>query len=206
MWAIVPIAITWSLQPAGLVTLPLVMLLFGIVCAPAVEPRPAVPRSVVAACLGLGALASAWLLVADLRLGAAADAVDAPAAISAAGMYPHDPVVADLVAQVAEADLTVSVETSETWRRRPTEYEPDRPLWWLRLARYQVLYEDLPAARASLDRAAELQPNSVSNVRVGMEIAIEGDDRPGFETLVEVACTMRMPECDLTWADVSDAP
>jgi O-antigen ligase len=206
VWAIVPIAITWSLQPAGLVTLPLVMLLLGAASATPDTRQPMMRRRAATIWLGVGALASAWLVVADVRLGAAVEAVDASAAISAARMYPHDPVVADLVAQVAEADLTVSVETSERWRRRPTEYEPDRPLWWLRLARYQILYEDLPAARESLARADELQPNSVASVRVAMELSIEDDDRAGFEALVDRACTMRMPECDLTWADVSETP
>ena len=196
-WGAAAIAITWSLQPLALATLPIVMLLLGAaeVGRAAAQPRP--PRSLRLACVGVGVCVAGWLVVADLRFAAAIDQMDSRGAIDAAALYPSDPVVADLVAQVLERDPDAVPEVAEHWRRRPTEIDPERPLWWIRLARFQTGIGDAEGARESIRIARELQPNSVGALRAEIELAAAEGDQARLLDLLEQSCELSMEECDL---------
>ena len=104
---------------------------------------------------------ASWLTVADLRLNAALDAMDAGRIDAAAGWFPADPVISDLVAQAwfveEEFDQTLRPNVLE-WSNRTTDVEPDRAYWWARLAGRQLAFGDLDGAKASLDEALERQP------------------------------------------------
>jgi hypothetical protein len=170
---------TWLLQPAGLATLPVVLLALGC-AAPRFEREPSPPRlaaELVAG--GLGLLLAGWLIVADLRLERAADPVDAAAVDAAARWFPGDSLVADLAAQAwflehvagepHEADVVA-------WSRRAVDREPDRPYLWASYAGRMIYFQRYEEARAALDEALELQPWHPQSWRLMYVLADRTDD------------------------------
>ncbi len=125
---------------------------------------PAAPAStsrISAIALAVGVVLALWLAVADLRLNSALDAMDAGRIDAAAGWFPTDPVISDLVAQAwfveEEFDQTLRPNVLE-WSNRTTDVEADRAYWWVRLAGRQLAFGDLDGAKASLDEALDRQP------------------------------------------------
>ena len=172
------IAVTWFLQPAALSTLPIAMIALGAsrretidtedseltssdADAPAALPAPPPPSRISAIALAVGVVSASWLVVADLRLNAALDARDARRIDDAAGLFPADPVISDLVAQAwyveEELDQTLRPNVLE-WSNRTTDVESDRAYWWARLAGRNLAFGDLDAVKAALDEALERQP------------------------------------------------
>jgi hypothetical protein len=172
------IAVSWFLQPAALSTLPVVMIALGAsrrepvnaedpLLTPTVDDAPVgltVPVSasrVSGIALAIGVVLATWLAVADLRLKAALDAMDASRIDAAAAWFPTDPVVSDLVAQAwfveEEFDQSLRPQVLE-WSHRTIEVEPDRAYWWARLAGRNFAFGDLEAVKAALDEALERQP------------------------------------------------
>jgi O-antigen ligase len=175
---VVVIAVTWLLQPAALSTLPIAMIVLGAsrreaadnapdgltsssTDAPAVSSTPTSPSRISAFALAVGVVPALWLTAADLRLKSALDAMDARQIDAAAGWFPTDPVISDLVAQAwfveEEFDQTLRPNVLE-WSNRTTEVESDRAYWWARLAGRQFAFGDLDGVKASLDEALDRQP------------------------------------------------
>lgn len=193
-WAVLAIAITWTLQPVGIATLPLVMLLFGASHSGAASPAPR--RLHLGAAATVGAALSIWLVTADVILARAASEFDMALAATAGRLYPHDPVVADLVAQIGAFDATATVDEVERWRLLPTRWDPDRPLWWVRLAEFQIRGGDFSAAQRSIERALDEQPYNAGAVRAGLRLAVAQQDQLQLVTWLERACELSMPECE----------
>jgi Flp pilus assembly protein TadD len=209
-WGVAALAATWLLQPVSIHTLPLAMLLFGAAAADGGEAQrqvltseesdapPAASRSLSSAsvvALGVGVVAAAWLLVADLRLNRAVDRLSPAAAESAAAMYPSDPIVADVVAQVHE--LTGDAGEWLAWREKATEIEPDRPYWWVRLGEAALATGDLDRARSAADRALALQSTNVGANDLDARLAAASGDVEGLESALQRLCNLGQSTCDL---------
>lgn len=181
------IAVTWMLQPAGLTTLPVAVMLLGFAGlgndldgGPRTEKvaRPWA-KAASAALVTTGALAATWLGVADARLESAVQASDRDAALDAASMFGSDPIATDLVAQIHEIEgYDSDAQRAELLRafERTTEVEPGRALWWIELARRQGLLGDPEAALVSSQRALELEPFNHDAWMVTWAIARDLDD------------------------------
>jgi hypothetical protein len=203
--AVAAIAITWMLQPGGLTTLPLVVMLLGFSDDSVDDDRPRRTdrrweRIGGVAVVLTGVLAALWLGVADARLELAVQSGDPVAARSAASMFGADPVANDLVAKILEADgyegdaqQAAILEAFE----RNTEVEPGRAFWWIELARRQGLFGDPDDALVSTRRALELEPfNKDAWMVIGL-IARDLDDEELERQAVRVLCTYKVEAaCD----------
>lgn len=168
-YAVLAVSLTWLLQPAGLMTLPLAMLLFG---AAGRHPDPlpddgtgpsprsvtsGVPGSVWGVAVVLGLILGGWLAVAEFRLSEAVLDGDPYSVRSAASMYPRDPIVSNVAASsfLAREPLRpeLGVPALEALERS-VDYEATRPLWWTELANRQGVLGDLDAALVSARRRA----------------------------------------------------
>jgi O-Antigen ligase len=150
------------LQPAGLAILPLALFLLG---ASQVDERPMhLPRTPplrYLLALLLGTMLAAWPVLGDLALRGAIDERDAGAVERAAWWYPHDSVVADLVAQawfVRALDDPIARNTVIEWSDRAVSYESDRPYFWSRYAGRLYAFGMKDASRAAFERGLELEP------------------------------------------------
>lgn len=173
--AAVTLAWSWLLQPAGLSTLPLALLLAGgamprLQIEPATTPARA--RRWVDLTVAAGLVAMVALLAVDLRFSRAVEAADPRALESLGAAYPFDPTFADAVAQAwmidlgglygaeeaTDAQLEYATDRVLLWSQRAIDRQPDAPRWYdamaLRLAQLGR-YDD---ARHLLDLALELQP------------------------------------------------
>jgi hypothetical protein len=177
---VLALAGTWLLQPPGLVTLPLVLFLAGV----AVPVGDATARSDripgrYAAALLVGVVVAGWLTLGDLVLKSATDDADAAAVESAARWFPHDAVVADLVAQSwfieEENDPTLRDEVLE-WSARAVSNERDRPYFLSRYALRLLVFEEPERAREVLDRSLELEPWHLQSWQLMYSLAVRTED------------------------------
>ncbi len=179
--AAVTLAWSWLLQPAGLSTLPLAMLLLGMahtVQAPSTAP-PTSAKWPIHGAAALGLLFAGAFFLADVRLAAAVRDVDAEAVESAAAFFPTDPTVADLVAQGwgVHAEATAGPERAEAirsaieWAERAVSRQSDTPRWLDNLALRQAWSGDYEQAVETLGQALELQPNRSESRDLLMQIA-----------------------------------
>lgn len=199
VWALLPIAAHWMLQPVSLFTLPLAMLLLGAAMSEdTVKPLPS--RRVVAAPALLGVALALALLAGDISLRTATRSLDAEAAERIANLYPNDAIVDDLVAQIHSANGDRMRELE--WRERVSRDEPDRPFWWTQLARRQIDLELYAEAELSVQRAYELQPHNTRTLRTEMLLALELEDEQRLAALLERSCAFGMGECELDAADL----
>jgi O-antigen ligase len=180
LWSIIPIAASWTLQPVSIHTLPTAMLLFGASYSGAsgFAGRMAAAdaghdcdldhasRSMLGGCrvqlaaIPIGLALAAWIVVADLRLERAVDEVSPLLAVSAAGWYLDDPIVANVVAQVHEIAGRPPAEVLK-WRALATRHEPDRPYWWTEFGGTQLAMGQIDSAAESARRALDLQPTNI---------------------------------------------
>jgi O-antigen ligase len=197
--AVAAIAITWMLQPAGLTTLPLVVMLLGFVGssnepvdadAPGRVVRPWA-KAVSVAAVTSGVLAATWLGVAAARLESAVQASDSGTALDAASMFGADPIATDLVAKIHEIEgYDSDAQRAELLGafERTTEVEPGRALWWIELARRQGLLGDPVAALVSTRHALELEPFNHDAWMVTWAIARDLEDGILEREAVAILC------------------
>ncbi len=218
LWCLVPLAAHWMLQPISLYTLPLAAVLFGA-SMPAVRARsaqraiePDQPGGQSAAEVGsvvlpslttvrilvlAGLLFGLLVVMADVALRRAADRVDSGTAAVMGEIYFGDPVVSNVVAQIAAADPNVEERSVILeWKERSARTEPDRPYWWTQLAEEQIASERFDAARISLDRALDLQPYNIEALRRLAILALRTDDLALLEFALDALCEVGQPECE----------
>lgn len=195
VWALLPIVLSWMLQPMSLHTLPLAMLLFGAAGAGTVPAVPVVRRRTAAALAALGVVAGVYLLAADISLRRATNDLDGDRAAVAASMFGRDPISGDLVAQT----FGRSGESDEElkWRERVTAWEPDRPHWWSLLAQTQIGLGLLEEAEESVANALELQPYNVRSLNTEAILAIYRDDEARLKAALDELCLVNPAQCEL---------
>jgi O-Antigen ligase len=195
VWALVPIALSWMLQPMSLHTLPLAMLLFGAAGAGTVSSVSGVRRRTAVALAALGVVAGVYLLAADISLRRATNDLDGDRAASAASMYGRDPISGDLVAQTYGRSGATAAQLE--WRERVAAWEPDRPHWWSLLAQTQIGLGLLDEAEVSVANALDLQRYNVRSINTEAILAIYRDDEERLRAALDDLCLVSPAECDL---------
>lgn len=194
------IVLTWLLQPLFIVTAPIAALLLGMAVkqdASAAELREqGVRRDVGLGLVALGVLLAGTVAVADLRV-VAADSLSETAA--AWRWYWRDPVVADdLADSFTLASFQVDpgfAEDAIEWSERAVDYQPNRAVWWARLASRHLILGDDDAARAAAERAVELQANEPQAWVVLKSVAREMGDADLEQQADERVCTLLPTRC-----------
>lgn len=193
------IVLTWTMQPVGLVTLPLAMFTLGVAGVArqqAVAPTPHMNPVWYQGAALVGVLLAGWLVTADLAVKRAVDRSDAGALERAAVLYPGDSVVADLVAQGLYAQVQFEPSLGPdvlTWSQRSIDNEPDRPYYWRRHAQRLFAFGQPEAARAALERAVELEPWHLQSWQGLAAIAqLTGDDELLTEATAKL-CELGQP-------------
>lgn len=215
------LAISWLMQPMGLATFPLAMLLFGASLS-AVAPRVASTSTVANDVAESGVTGPAiadrswltWMLVPGLLLGAyvsgvdvsirrAFDDSDSERVAALADLLPPDPVLADVVAQSWQADalnseagVTTSVEQSLDWSRRSVELQDDRSMWWLRHAFRLSLLGRPEEALDAVREARQLEPNSWTAVDLELMLLEHLGETAAYDSLLPLGCELEVPRCD----------
>ncbi len=195
VWAVVPIALSWMLQPMSLHTLPLAMLLFGAAGAGTVSTAAGISRRTAVALAALGVVLGAYLLAADVLMRRATNDLDGDRAAVAASMFGRDPISGDLVAQTYGRGGATADQLE--WRERVAAWEPDRPHWWSLLAQTQIGLGLLDEAEVSVARALELQRYNVRSLNTEAILAIYRDDEPRLDAALDELCLVSPAECVL---------
>ena len=179
---VLAIVATWMFEPAGLVTLPLVMIMVGV----GEQPRQShqLPRrGATVALVVVGAVLALGLLTADLRLERASAGGDPASIESASAWFWRDPVAADLVAQSWQLEALLEAgehhEEVVDSAMLATEFEPDHPRWWEKLALRHFFVGDDDAAIGAIREALELQPYRISAWQYLHDLG-EAIDRPAL--------------------------
>ena len=206
VWVLVPLLAHWLLQPMSLFTLPVALLALGAAATRPEEPdEPAEPeapveraasgRLALAAATAVGAAGALVLLIGDIGVRSAGNALDGDRAGDFAVLFVHDPVVDDLVAQMYE--LRDDDVGRLHWSELAARHEPLRPYWWTRLADAQIALERYDDADRSLAEARRLQPHNINTLRSELLLAVRRQDRESIERLLAEACEFEIDECAL---------
>jgi len=181
-------------QPAGLAIAPVALFLVG--CAERGTARPmrlSSLRPSVAVLFLIGLLLAASLVLGDLRLKAAVERRNPSAAAGAARLFPADPVVADVVAQLwlaGAVDSPSDLEHAEAWSRRAVDAEPDRPLYRSRLADILLLREDLEGSILEANAGLKLQPWHARSLAVLYLAAGRAEDADQMDLALTRLCVL----------------
>lgn len=195
-FALIPVCLSWMLQPVGIVVLPLAMLMLGVAMS-AAHSRVEVDRRTLIGLGALGSLMASYLLVADIGLRRAADDLDGSRAAAAAGLFANDAVVADIVGQVYRYDESSDdrAERRREWQRVAADAEPDRPYWWSQLGERYIEAGMFEEAREALARAHDLQPFNVRTLRTEIILALRSNDDLALERLLVDSCDLGFEVC-----------
>lgn len=209
--AIFPIAllVTWMMQPPALPTLPLAALMLGAAgrgwCV-SLDREPSPARGMRAfSRVGtiVGLLLGAYLVVADQWFYRATEQLDASGSEAAAALFPGDPVVAGLVAQIWGLESGDSADPRAIdWQRQAVDRDRTRPYWWARLAERLLSANDNQAADRALDEALALQPYHFDSLRLKVVVAARSGDLTRLEAAIANACQVEAPECELNAAEL----
>jgi O-antigen ligase len=195
-WFVLPVLLTWMLQPVTLVTLPLVFAALGASAPPpTLRERPVrdVPRTDLALFAG-GLVVSLVMVVTLTRLGRA-DNGDEAAAI--ARWFPGDATIANLVsvAYLQDRDDPREAAKALEWAEEAARRDPSRPRYWTEVAGLQLIQGDFEAAERAARQALDLQRwDSLAWLMLGA-VAQQTQDS---ELLAEVdgpACALGLPMC-----------
>lgn len=198
--------VTWTMQPAALATLPLAALMFGVSRSARVDlsiddsdlTAARARRRVEIGAVVVGLAAGCYLVAADVAFYYSTDALSTEWTERTAALFPGDPVVAGLVAQVWALDqLANDHPDAIRWQQKAADRDPERPYWWARLAERQIVAGQYDAAGASLERALALQPFHYDSIRFRVTVAARQNDLAGLEMAIAAACEVEAPECAL---------
>jgi hypothetical protein len=197
----VAILLTWMLQPWSLSTAPIAFFALGVAMQdrPEGSPPGRAARRVAAVAVSLGIAASAYYAWADVRLASAFESATSHDIERAAARLPDDAVVAELLAQVAVLEWMTEGTGDERLAaliERPTEIEPDRSRWWVKLAARRLLLGDVDGARAAFVRAESLQEWDYMLWDVALSIAEVDGDAELEARATEHVCAID-PEADI---------
>jgi O-antigen ligase len=208
------IATTWMLQPPSLATLPLALLIFGVatpvrqldahsVRPAGSDPSPEGAPVLVRLAALVGILLAGYVVAADLLLYRATESFDAQASERAARLYPGDPVVAGLVAQVWAIDAgQVDAPEAIEWQRRAVDRDPERPYWRAELAGRYLAAGDLAPAQEQIDAALRLQPTHVASLQLQLVVALRQEDTALLGSTQARLCDVGAPECELDLSEL----
>ena len=205
------LALSWMLQPMGLATFPLTLLLIGA-SLPSVRIEPvAVPSNSSSSATALGSrrslvwllapglVAGSYLVIVDVAINSAIHAGNPRRVESLIGAMPADPVLADLAAGSWRRDGTdgdpATIERVLYWSARARDLQSDRSRWWVRLGARQYAYGDAAGALESMQRARQLEPNAWSAVNAEMVLLDMLGERDEFDALTPLACELDVPAC-----------
>jgi len=195
------IALSWIVEPASMLTTPMVMLALGAATEPLAGPSPAQQpdrtRSPVVAALAL--LLGVGYCAIDLRLDHAIRSADPGQMRAASNWYPSDPVVHDLLAQSVVFHLVVGTATPAealAARKQVTEMDPSRVVWWVQYAALQLYLGQLPEARVSLEHAVKLEPWSSAAWPLLLTVAQRSGDHELEAEARTHLCRLDLEGCD----------
>jgi O-antigen ligase len=206
------IALTWLFQPLVIMTAPIAALLLGL-SAPNVDEgvedgvddeAPSRDRSTVTrVLLAIGVIAASVVAFLDLRI-AAADGVSEEA--GRWDWYLRDPRVANRLSEqyiaatfAGEGDFAPE---ALAWSQRAVEQQPERALWWARLAYKRLLFGDDAGADAAAREALRRQPNEPQAWLVLRRLAADAGDDEGFARAHERVCTLAPARCSQSTDDL----
>ena len=197
-WAAGAAALSWLLQPVGMVTLIPVAALLGTAVGPLGGDRRGTPpapmatawRLVVAA---VAVVAGLWFVASDVMLSRAAAQQTAATSDRAATLWFHDAGgahdaafyavrggFADPVARRRVLDLAAAA----------TDREPDLAYWWIRRGQVESRFDRPDAARRSFERALSLQPWSRAGLASLVDLLDPAEDAERIDELRERLATV----------------
>jgi O-antigen ligase len=202
----VAIALTWSLQPLALATLPIALVLVGL-AVPRMATRDLTVRrrrlterrhQLGWVLVGAGAVAALGWVAFDLRAERAASTQDARSMERLAGLLDGDPVLADAVAQLWIFSVATpgADEAALEWSARAIAAEPDSPRWRYSLAYRAFGLGDVAATRAPLDDALALQPWHAPSWTLMHAYAVATDDSELAARAMDAMCRLDLRGCD----------
>lgn len=173
--AVATVSVTWMLQPATLVTVPLAMLWLGLSSAPVAGRR--VPHGAGrfgVLLIAVGALLTVTLVGFDVRLRDASRSSAAGTFADWASIAPDDPVLASTASGVAAR--VGQRERAATWARKAVRLEP-----WdaVTRAQYAIRLADAGETELALDearRAIEIDQWNSFALNVAIVLGNEFDD------------------------------
>lgn len=208
------IALTWLLQPASLVTMPIAALLLGAASSSQPEGRVAgscealLKRTSVLALVTCGALLGGSLLVGDALLARSRYSVDAAPLSGARAWYRYDPEVLDNIAELVADDDTLDFSERSLaalrWSERSVRAEPDNTTWLTSLATYQMRVGMFGAADETVRRASELRSNDLLVLRLDVALALRAGDTERAKAAAVRVCEITGLDCRDTLEDLSD--
>lgn len=208
------LALSWLLQPMGLATFPLAMLLFGA-SLPVVLGRHAVPEPDVGATDGSirtfgagawlvwllipGLVAGLYLVVVENSIQRAADRRDAAQVEEMVRLLPNDPFLADIAAQAwqlyaSPSDPQATARSLE-WSERAVSLQAQSSMWWIRHAIREFSFGYPELALRSVREARRLEPNSWLGVDLELILLQELGDEAGRAALMPLGCELGVPSC-----------
>jgi hypothetical protein len=207
------LALSWLLQPMGLATFPLALLLFGaslpgvLAAAPTSQvDTEAMPpalwmfagRRWLALLLIPGLCAGMYLAAVEASIQRAGTDGNAAELERWVGRLPADPVLSDIAAQAwqAVAPLDASaVDRSLEWSDRAVSLQGDSSRWWIRHAIRQYSFDRPEEALTSVRAGRRLEPNSWLGVDFELFLLDELGDESGLEDLMPLGCALGVPRC-----------
>lgn len=206
-WMTAAITVSWLVEPASHVTLPIAAILAGAAMTVGLPSgqdleeanvRSTVQRPIVAGLLGLGLVFGVWYSAADIRLDDAAEAQGTSSLDAFMVWFSGDPVAAEVIAVAHVNVFDRSAGDSElalAWTERAARLEPDDPYWWAQVATRRLRVGDTAGAAEAALRGATVQPNHPLVLRAQHAVALAQDDRPTADAAWERLCEVLPNEC-----------
>jgi O-antigen ligase len=197
------LSLSWMLQPMGLATFPLALLLVGSALPMARRSGDhdgAAPTSARFVLLVVPGVVAALVIGAiDISAEGRLTGADSSGLAAIVDALPDDAVLANIVGQSYELDAADGDEAAAwqalRWRERSTESQPDRTRWWVARSLLEARLGDFEAALRSVDRALVLEPNSWSAVELKVALLEASGESDEVLELMPQACDLGVPSC-----------
>lgn len=190
-------ALTWLFQPLVIMTAPIAVLLLGL-SAPRVESggSPRDRSTITHVLVAVGLVAAGAVAFLDLRIQAADSLTDEAESWE---WYWRDPRVAsriseEFVAATIDGEGDFSPQALE-WSERAVEHQPERAIWWARLAQWRFVFGDGAGAEIAAREALQRQPNEHQAWLVLRQLALQSGDDAALERADERVCALVPSQC-----------